>query len=281
VTELTSVRAPATRGLRAPVRTPTRRYWHALGVLTKRNLKVRYSTTKLGYLWTILDPLLMGGVYYFVFGKLMGRGIAGETPYIVFLLVAMLPWQWFNQAVGGASSAFNKESRLIRSVKMPRTLWISSVVVEKGLEFVFSLPVLALFVIIYRLPLASNSYYTIPLAFALQVVVTMGVCMLVAPLTLFYEDLDRVISVFLRVLFYASPVLYSVSRVTASTAPEWVKVLYGMNPLAGIFELYRSVFFPAELDWTHVAQSAIISVIFLVLGIVVFRACERRVLKEL
>src|SRR6185437_15828225 len=79
-------------------RTPFARYRHSLWLLTKRDLHVRYTTNVLGYVWSILDPLLMAGIYYLVFVVVFKRGGVTEDPYIVFLLSGMLPWTWFNGA---------------------------------------------------------------------------------------------------------------------------------------------------------------------------------------
>ncbi len=74
-----------------------RRYLHSLWLLSARDLRVRYATSFLGYLWSVLDPLVMSAIYWFVFTQVFNRGgRIGEEPYIVFLIVALLPWVWFN-----------------------------------------------------------------------------------------------------------------------------------------------------------------------------------------
>ena len=75
-----------------------RRYFHSLWLLSARDLRVRYSTSALGYLWSILDPLVMSLIYWFVFTQVFERPV-GTEPYIVFLITALLPWVWFNASV--------------------------------------------------------------------------------------------------------------------------------------------------------------------------------------
>ena len=84
--------------LRPGQRTKLARYRHSLWLLTKRDLRVRYSTSALGYLWSILDPLVMAGIYWFVFTQVFDRGV-GHEPYIVFLLSGLLPWMWFTGSI--------------------------------------------------------------------------------------------------------------------------------------------------------------------------------------
>lgn len=123
-----------------------RRYLHSLWLLTTRDLKVRYSTSRLGYLWSVLDPLLMSAIYWFVFTQVFQRP-AGTQPYVVFLLSAMLPWVWFSNSLSDATKAFLQDEKLVRSVRIPRTIWVNRVVLSKAVEFVFSIPVLAFFAI--------------------------------------------------------------------------------------------------------------------------------------
>ncbi|BDU10568.1 hypothetical protein AINA4_04890 [Aurantimicrobium sp. INA4] len=250
------------------------RYRHALWLLTRRDLKVRYSTSALGYLWSILDPLIMSGIYWFIFTQVFQRA-AGTEPYIVFLLAGLLPWMWFNSAVSDSTRAFIKSAKLVRSTAIPRSIWVASIVLGKGTEFLLSLPVLAIFAVVAGAQLGWEVVF-FPLAILIQAILTFGIGLIVAPLVVFFRDLERVIKLFLRFLFYASPIIYAFSDLPAAVQP-WM----AFNPLAGIFDLYRAAFFPEELNWSVVGISAAMSVIILGLGIWVFSRAERSVLKEI
>ena len=106
---------------------------------------MRYATSALGYLWSVLDPLVMSAIYWFVFTHGLPSQGVGEEPYIVFLIAALLPWVWFNSAVADFTRAFKKDARLIRSTAIPRSIWVDRIVLSKGIEFIFALPVLVLF----------------------------------------------------------------------------------------------------------------------------------------
>jgi ABC-2 type transport system permease protein len=237
---------------------------------------VRYSTSALGYLWSILDPLLMAGIYFFVFVVVFNRGgSVGESPYIVFLLAALLPWMWFNGAISDCTRAFIREAKLIRSTTIPRTIWVNRIVLSKGIEFVLALPVLAVFAIFAGARVNIDIVY-FPLAILLQAVLTVGVGLIVAPLVVFFRDLERAVKLILRLLFYASPIVYS-----ATDVPGGFQKILAFNPLTGIFGLYRATFFPSELNWGLVGISAAISVILLGVGWWVFDRTIRSVLKEI
>ena len=257
-----------------PRRTGAARYRQTLWLLTSRDLKVRYSTSALGYVWSILDPLVMAGIYYFVFQVVFKRSV-GEDPYIVFLLSGLLPWMWFNGAVSDSTRAFIREAKLVRSTKIPRTIWVFRLVGSKGIEFALSLPVLALFAVVGRDELHWQVVF-LPVAMVMQTVLVAGVGLVVAPLVVFFRDLERATKLALRFLFYASPIIYGTQDL-----PDELHLLAAFNPLSGIFGLYRAAFFPEQLDLLEVLVGAGMCVVLLVIGLGVFRASERAVLKEI
>lgn len=255
-------------------RSTRKRAWSSLWLLTRRDLKVRYSTSLLGYLWSILDPLLMSLIYWFIFTQVFSRSV-GETPYIVFLLTALLPWVWFNGAVSDSTRAFLRDVKLVRSVALPRWIWVGRIVCSKGVEFVLSLPVLIAFAIATGATVGWE-LVLFPLAVLMLATLTLGVGLLVAPLVVFFRDFERATKLILRVLFYASPIIYG-----AADLPEFARPLAWLNPLSGIFALFRAGFFPDQLDWALVGASALGTLLFLVIGVLVFRRSTGGVLKEL
>ena len=253
---------------------PFSRYRRSLWLLTTRDLRVRYSTSFLGYLWSILDPLVMAGIYWFVFTQVFDRGV-GHEPYIVFLLSGLLPWMWFTGSISDATRAFTSEAKLVRSTTIPRTIWVARQVLSKGIEFVASIPVLAIFAILYGAVLHWEAVYAL-LAVVIQAVLTLGIGLIVAPLVVFFRDLERAIKLALRFAFYASPIIYGLKDL-----PVDLQTLGAFNPLSGIISLYRAAFFPEQLNWFDVAISAAMAVALFAIGMLVFRRTIRAVLKEI
>ncbi|MGX1701289.1 ABC transporter permease [Microbacterium sp. NPDC055357] len=257
-----------------------RRYLHSLWLLSARDLRVRYATSALGYLWSVLDPLVMSLIYWFVFTQVFQRTV-GQDPYIVFLITALLPWVWFNASVSDFTRAFNKDARLVRSTAIPRSIWVIRIVLSKGVEFLCALPVLVAFVVVAAFtsanPVELNwGLLLFPVAILLQTMLLVGLGLLIAPLCVLYSDLERTTKLVLRMLFYASPIIYSVSDL-----PGIFPQLAAFNPLSGIFTLYRVGFFPDLWDTLSVLLSVAVCVILLVVGLLVFRRLERPLLKEL
>ena len=248
--------------------------------LVQRDLRVRYSRSLLGYVWTVLDPLLMASVYFVVFTFIFkAGGRVADKPYFLYLLSGLLAWQWFTGGVNDTAKSLIQEARLVRSTNLPREIWVIRCVVAKGVEFVLSLPVLVGFVLYYlvrgRVDLDWELVF-FPLGMLLQFVLLVGLGLLLAPITVLATDMQRVVRIVLRFMFYLSPVLYGTHAV-----PEFLRVVLAFNPLNGILSLYRGGLFARGVSWVDVGISAGMSVALFVIGFWTFSRLERTVLKEI
>lgn len=252
------------------------RYREILKLLIARDLKVRYSGTIMGYLWTFVEPLMLSLIFWFIFGVIFNGRDVGADPYILYLLSGMLAWTWTNGAISDSTRALRNESRLVRSVNIPREIWVLRIVGAKYVEFVLSLLVLASFMVAYkRIP--SWWIFAVPLAMIVQFAMIAGIGLLLAPLTVLFKDLERLIKILLRMFFYLTPVLYSVKNI-----PEAVQGIYILNPMVGILEIYRAVIFPdLGINYLAVILSVVLAISILVAGAYVFRLVEGSALKEL
>ncbi len=291
-------------------------YRRILRLLVARDLKVRYAGSALGYVWTVLDPLLMSIVYWFVFTKIFNRDAGKDfDPYMIYLVSGQLAWAWFNGGVSGVTRALRSEAQMVRSSNVPRELWVLRVVFSKGMEYVFGLPVLVIFAVCYTTA-PSRDVVFFPLGVLLEFVLIVGMGLVLAPATVLFRDLERIVPIFMRVMFYGSPILYSISAV-----PTQVREVFSYNPAVGFLTLSHAAFFPAALHephrvktrapdgsivyhavknklgktvqapethitkyidhWNWVWHSAVASVLILIIGIFVFVRLERPVLKEI
>jgi ABC-2 type transport system permease protein len=248
--------------------------------LVQRDLRVRYSNSLLGYVWTVLDPLLMASVYFVVFTFIFKAGArVADRPYFLYLLSGLLAWQWFTASVNDTTKSLIQEARMVRSTNLPREVWVIRCVVAKGVEYVLSLPVLVGFVVYYlvrgRVDLDWELVF-FPLGVLLQFLLLVGLGLILAPLTVLATDMQRVVRILLRFMFYLSPVLYGTHAV-----PEVLRVVLAFNPLNGILSLYRGGLFARGVSWFDVGISTAITGVLLVLGFWLFARLERTVLKEI
>jgi ABC-2 type transport system permease protein len=221
----------------------------------------------------------MAVVYWFVFTKIFTRSV-GEEPYIVFLLAGLLPWQWANSALRWSTGALGKDAKLVRSVNVPREIWVLRLVASKFSEFLFALPVLAIFAVLLRVPLSPYTFL-FPFAVLLEALLLTGCGLILAPLAAMYSDVQRLMRLAMRLLFFGTPVLYSLADVEARLGPTLAK-MFIYNPFVGIIELYRAAFFDGEfVGWRPVIVSIVISSGIFAVGLWVFDRFEGRVLKEI
>lgn len=246
----------------------------AFRILVYRDLQIRYAGTWLGYLWTLLDPLAMSAIYWFVFSYIVGAKSLGEQPYILFLLTGILSWTWFNGAVTDSARSLVVESKMVRSIAIPRFLWVIKSIGAKGAEFLFALPILILITIIFQANVSINLIY-IPLAFAVQFLLLSGIGLILAPLTVLARDTTNVLRILLRMMFYLTPIIYGLSDI-----PENLRTIAYLNPMTGIISMYRAGFWEDPNLITPVVFSIIISLAVFIVGVVFFKKVERSVLKE-
>jgi len=250
-----------------------------LWLLVVRDLKVRYSSSALGYVWTILDPLMMALVYWFVFGFVFQGHRKGLEPYILFLVVGVLCWQWFQGGVNDTTRALQQESKLVRSTSLPREIWVVKIVLAKGVEFLFSIPVIVIFMIRYQRGPQWDILWAFPAALLLQFVLITGVGLALSAITVLVTDTQRVVRIFLRIWFYVTPVVYSIDALSKHPALTY---LMALNPMTGVVDLYRRCVFPSTGAGWHVpVTSAVVTVILFLAGSRIFRRLEPAVLKEL
>ncbi len=255
---------------------------NVLWTLVIRDLRVRYSRSVLGYVWTVLDPLLMSLIYFVVFVYIFQRKALGHDPYFLFLVAGLLPWQWFSGVVSESSRALIQEAKLVRSTNLPREIWVARVVVSKGIEYLWSLPVLMFFTLFYFLKGQTHLNVwlaLLPLGIVVQFLFLIGLGLILAPVTALVTDMQRVIKIVLRMLFYVTPVIYA-----GNLVPQPYDKITWLNPMTGVLEMMRAGFFKHDsipIQWGAISVGTAVTLVTLFAGFAVFGRLERAVLKEI
>jgi ABC-2 type transport system permease protein len=246
----------------------------ALRILIYRDLQIRYAGTWLGYLWTLLDPLAMALIYWLVFTQIIGAKNIGEQPYILFLLTGILSWTWFNGAVTDSARSLVMESKMVRSIAIPRYLWVIKSIGAKGTEFLLAFPILIIITFITQASVNLEIFWII-FAIILQFLLLSGIGLILAPLTVLARDTSNLLRILLRMMFYLTPIIYGISDI-----PERFQILSYFNPMTGIISMYRAGFWAEPNLITAVIFSTIISLVVFVIGVTFFKRIEKTVLKE-
>jgi ABC-2 type transport system permease protein len=243
-----------------------------LRMLTERGLRQKYAGSILGYAWSLLEPALFI-MTYFVLLKIFHRSY---PMYPLFIGAAILPWQWFATTVNGSTTTLRRNARLITSIALPREIYPLADVAVNAIEFILSLPILIVVALIYGVR-PSPFLLVWPLAVVLELMICTGMALLLSALNTLVRDVQQGIGIVIRLMFYLVPALYPLSRLP-NPYRQWVSY----NPMVGILEMNRAVWFPSFwTGWQPVYYSVIGAFVILILGFSVFSRVEAAVLKEL
>lgn len=245
------------------------RAWDLLFAITSRELVLRYRGTVLGYVWWVLRPLALGVLLWFALGKVLALDIPN---YHVFIMAGLFPWFWFSSAVSETAGVLLGYSNLVKRVQFPRIILPLSASLGNAAQFVLTLPVLIIFVLIAGEGAHPMWIVGIPLLFVMQFALTVGVGAAAAALSVFVRDLSPLIDVGLSMLFYASAIIYPLDRV-----PDDVRPILRLNPVTSLMEGWRSVLLDGSLPGHDIWPAATLSVAALVIGLAIFRSLEKHV----
>ncbi len=247
---------------------------NVLRMLVTRDLKKKYESSYLGYAWTILEPAMLIGIYYLVFQHVAKLRY---DHYILFIATAMMPWLWFRNVVTGASNVIIQNARLVATMNLPREIYPVALTLTEGVEYLFTLPLVWVLAAFYGVGPTHYLIY-LPLAMLIELLMCFGVALMMSALTTLFSDIERVIGSFMRILFYLTPVIYPAGRINNPIAHKF----FVLDPLVGIFELNRKVFFPKiHVTAGMITTSIVGSLLFFIVGWAVFIRLERPMLKEL
>lgn len=262
-----------------PIVIAVRAIWEhrqVLRVLVRRDLQKQYTTFRLGYLWSLLEPLGMAMVLWFVFSVLLGARDLGLNPYLMFIILGVLPWWWFTSGIRASTKALTRNSSEIITSVLPSHIWVLRVMLTSAVEFVFSLPILLLAMLITG-AWPGPWIVLYPVAILVQFIAMYGLGLILAPAVALTPDLGRTVRIILRAMFYFTPILYTLGRI-----PESVQTIAALNPMVGILGLYRIAWWPEEvISLPALVISLVTIAVIFVIGLFTFRALEPRYLKEL
>jgi ABC-type polysaccharide/polyol phosphate export permease len=247
--------------------------------LVQAEIKRRGANTLLGNVWWVLDPLLLMLVYVVLVAIIARRPI---DDYPLFIFAAILPWKWFTSAVIDATGSIVNHHRLIKQIAFPKIVLPVAATTAGVVGFGFGMVPLAGIMVLY-LDRLSPLIVLVPVIAVVQYAFTIGVALLVAAGNVFVRDLGNVMRHLLRLWFYLSPGLYSLSMlddVALIREQPILLTIAAANPFAVLFEAYRSVIYgtvdgpPVMPDWTALGLLVIVSLGFVALATISFKRLE-------
>lgn len=248
------------------------RFWPVVQNMVVQELRVRYQRSILGFVWTLLNPLLMLATLCFVFSHLF-KSIPN---YSIYLMSGMVPWALLSVSLNDSALCIIANEGLIRKIYLPKLVFPLARVLISLVTFVFSLA--AMFLLLFPLGARPSwAMLALPAAIALFTVFTLGLCLVAATANTFYRDCGHLISVFLQAWYFLTPILY-----TTADFPEAGRWMFQLNPAYFFIELFHAILYAGE--WPGLGlwmMAALIASISLGAGYALFKSHEDKMVFRL
>jgi lipopolysaccharide transport system permease protein len=235
-----------------------------------RDLKIRYQQTVLGVAWAIIQPLVTTLLFTIIFGRL-AKVPSDGIPYPVFALAAMIPWTFFSSSYANASMSLIGSANMISKIYFPRLIIPFTPVLVGLVDFAVAAVLLAIGMLIYGIAPSPVALVLVPYLLVLLLLTTAGVGTLLSAVNLEFRDVKHVVPFLTQLWMYASPVVYPISLI-----PEQWRLLYAVNPLAGIIEGLRAALFGLPVPWAVIGVSSLSAIAVFAFGVLHFRRTEPR-----
>jgi homopolymeric O-antigen transport system permease protein len=239
-------------------------------ILSWRDIKVRYKQTVIGAAWSIIRPLLTMIIFTIIFGRVAKLPTEGTAPYAIMVYAAMLPWQFFANALGEASNSLIGNTNLITKIYFPRMIIPASAVIVSFVDFAISFALMLGLMAWYHF-LPPLQILLLPLFIIMAFLASFGISLYITALNVKYRDFRYIIPFIVQFGLYVSPVGFSSSVIPA----KW-RLLYSLNPMVGVIDGFRwSIIGEQKMYWPGFLLSWFVIILFCIIGILYFRKTEK------
>jgi lipopolysaccharide transport system permease protein len=241
--------------------------------LTHKAIRTRYAQSALGIGWAVIQPVATMLVFTLIFGKMVEVESDG-VPYFIFSFTALVPWTYFQNALGEAVSSLISQQNMLSKIYFPRLVLPISIVLARLLDLVISLALLAGMIAWHWADPTWGPNWGVlllPLFIVMMIFASAGLGLFLSAMAVQYRDISYGMSFLIRLLMYAAPVVYS-----ARLVPDQYRIYYGLNPMVGVIEGFRSALLGTNpMPWDLILPGLVSSVIMLLVGAMYFRRKER------
>jgi ABC-type polysaccharide/polyol phosphate export permease len=239
------------------------RYRELIWALAVKELTIRYKRSILGFLWALLNPLLMMLVLSVVFSKIL---VTAQPHYAVFLLSMLLPWTFFSQSLSYAAESIVGNADLIKKVRVAKLVFPVAAVVSNIINLLLSFIPLILIVLVTRHPFYWTWLY-LPVPIVALAILTLGATFFFAAANVYYRDVSHILQIVVQVWFYVTPIIYSLDLI-----PAKYRIFFKLNPLIYVLNGFRlSVYYGLLPTLESVFASFFCAFAALYLGFRIFR----------
>lgn len=247
------------------------RDWYLLRNMVQRELRMRYKGSVLGFLWSLVNPIMLMIVYTLIFKMVMRVDM---PDYSLFLMAGLLPWNMLNVAIANSVPVVVGNANLVKKVYFPREILPLSVVLANLIHLFIGIGLFVLYLLVAGKTMGQ--VWLLPLVAFEQLLLTVGICLLVSSFYVYLRDLEHIMNLVMMVWFYLTPIVYPPSMVPEEL--HWIMIL---NPMAPIVAGYRQALLGSEqVAFSSLQVPLVISVLIGLLGFQVFGRLSRRFAEE-
>lgn len=245
------------------------KYRDLVRTLVARELKVRYRRSAIGFLWTMLQPLLTMLVMELVFSALFRVQLPN---YPVYALAGILFWNFFSQSIVASMNSLRGNAQLLQKLPVPKAVFPLATVISGVVNLAFALVPLFGLLLVTGHPLTPSLFF-LPVSILIAALFTLGAGLLLSPLAVFFSDVVELIGVMLTLLMYLTPVIYPQEIV-----PQHMRWVVRFNPIRSILEVFRDPIYHNKIPpLSHLSVSIGIALIAFALGAWLFRRSSDRI----
>jgi len=236
---------------------------------TWRDIKIKYKQTVLGFIWAILQPLLMMVIFTLFFGRALNIP-SQSIPYPVYVFSGLLIWNIFSSGLTNASNSMVNNSSIIKKIYFPRLIIPVASILVALFDFIMAFILFGLILIFYKQSVSWLALFIWPLAIIVSVVATLGLGAWLAALNVKYRDFRYIIPFLVQVLFFLTPVIYPISLIKYPL----LQYMLVCSPMYAAMELFRFPITGASLDIYFIGISLLSGLLLLIVGIYYFKKTE-------
>ena len=247
-------------------------YRHMLKTLVKQDINGRYKGSFFGFLWTLLNPLLMLAVYSLVFQFVFRTGI---EHYSIYLFICLMPWNAFANTIAVGTTCVSNNASILKKVYFPREVLPLAVVISNTIQYFFSVVIIFIALLVSGVGISWVAIF-LPLIVLIQAIFSLGLIMILSAANVYIRDVQYIMNPVMMIWMYACPILYSISMV-----PEKFLKIYKLNPMTLIMQEYQNILYNKTLpDFRNLGIVFLVSIAFLIIGYLVFNKLQRRFAEE-
>lgn len=248
-------------------------YRQMLESLVLTDLRTRYKGSFFGFLWTLLNPLLMLVIYALVFKYVMRVQLENYTTY---LFIGLIAWNLLSQSILSGAGAIIRNSGLVKKIYFPREILPISVVLGGGINFLLSLLILVPMLVMNNISLGV-SILLFPVVLVIYLMFALAITMLVSSINVYFRDVEHISNIFVMAWFYITPIVY-----TTDMIPDSLQSIFNLNPMKIIITSFHDIFFFNRLpNIGDLLYLVVVTLLLLIMSSFLFHRLSRKFAEEI